>query len=261
MYNYSFKPKIERSFQLFVDFGFKYLHWCEDWNKETIYSQHQMASYHDLLNSFGLTCLDVHGVETSAFYLGVREKSATDRYIQLLENRIEFCSAVGGDAVVIHPPNVENPEELNCCLKRSLHIFEQVRPLCEDLGVTIAVENCNPYDEPILKYYFARYLPEFVGFCFDSGHAHLNRNLEAVFQFSGRLKVLHLHDNRGKNDEHQPPLWGTLDWEKIMQWITGSNYQKPLNFEITLYPSLFDGSMEDYLVYTVRMIHQVLSLR
>jgi len=260
MFNYSFKPKMERKFQLFVDFGFKYLHWCEDWNKGTIYTRQQMESYCELLDSFGWTCIDVHGVATTTYHLGVREKSAIDMYIQLLENRLEFCSIVGGDAIVIHPPNVEKTDEIEDSLKRSLHIFEQVRSLCEDLGVTIAVENCYLYDEQILQYYFARYPPDFVGFCFDSGHAHLFRNLEALFQFSERLQVLHLHDNGGKNDAHQPPFWGTLDWEKIMHWIVSSNYLKPLNFEITLFPSLFDGSMEDYLTYTVHSIQQVLIL-
>ena len=260
MFNYSFNPSIERKFQLFRDFGFKYLHWCEDWNTKTVYTRQQMTSYHELLDSFGLTCLDVHGVATTTFHLGTREKSVKDRYVQLLENRIVFCSEVGGDAVVIHPPDVGDPAELEDKLTRSLHIFERVRPLCEDLGVTIAIENCNLFDVPILKYYFSRYPPEFVGFCFDSGHAHLFQNLEPLFQFSERLNVLHLHDNKGKNDAHQPPYWGTLNWEKIMHWIAGSNYFKPLNFEITLYPPLFDGSMEEFLTFTVHAIQQVLTL-
>ncbi|MFQ6095393.1 MAG: sugar phosphate isomerase/epimerase family protein, partial [Candidatus Bathyarchaeia archaeon] len=111
---------------------------------------------------------------------------------------------------------------LNRRLNRSLQVFETARPLCEDLGIVLAVENCYPSDEKVLEYYFDRYPPEFVGFCFDSGHAHVNRNVDRLFRLGDRLKALHLHDNRGETDDHQPPFWGTISWSEVMQWIKES---------------------------------------
>lgn len=285
MFDYSFKPTKERKLQLFADYGFKYIHWCDDWQSEILYTKQKVEHSRRLLESCGLQCVDVHACETETILIDAEERDALNKYIQLLQNRIEFCSAVGGDAVVIHTPSVMEwggdyveytkpnielyrqllqsqggSERLSWKLDRSLQVFESVKPLCQDLGVVLAVENCYPFDEKSLEYYFERYPPEFVGFCFDSGHAHLNENLDLLLKFKDRLKALHLHDNRGNDDDHQPPFWGTISWKRVMQWIERSGYIKPINFEVTHDPRFFEGGMEEFLNYTVRSIQKALAL-
>ena len=261
MFNYSFKPEMESKLRLFADYGFEYIHWCDDWNSGVLYTQQNIELYRQLIESAGLKCIDVHGTATDTIRIDAEKEDAQDKYIQLLKNRIEFCSGTGGDAVVIHPPSDEGgSKRLNRRLDRSLQIFDSVRPLCEDLGIVLAVENCYPTDEKILEYYFDRYPPEFVSFCFDSGHAHINRNLDHLLSFGNRLRALHLHDNRGKEDDHQPPFWGTITWEEVMQWIKECGYTKPVNFEITHNPEFFNGPMEEFLDYTVRSIRKALDL-
>jgi sugar phosphate isomerase/epimerase len=261
MFDYSFKLDIERKLRLFAEFGFKYIHWCDDWDSEALYTKENIELYRRLIESCGLKCLDVHGAETGAIHIAAEEEDLLEEYIHLLENRIEFCSAIGGDAVVVHPPTDEGGSlALSRKLDRSLHIFESVRPLCEDLGIVLAVENCYPFDEKILGSCFERYPPEFVGFCFDSGHAHLNKNFPELLKFSNRLKALHLHDNRGTEDEHQPPFWGTIGWERVMQLIERSGYRKPINFEVLHDPRFFEGTPEGFLDYTVRSIRRTLAL-
>ncbi|NIR86347.1 MAG: hypothetical protein GWN67_04150, partial [Phycisphaerae bacterium] len=34
MFNYSLKPEMERKLQLFAEYGFEYIHWCDDWYSE-----------------------------------------------------------------------------------------------------------------------------------------------------------------------------------------------------------------------------------
>jgi len=260
MFNNSFRPDIETKLRLFADSGFKYIHWCDDWDDDVLYTKENIELYRRLIESCGLKCMDVHGAGTSAIHITAEEEDVLDKYIRLLENRVKFCSAIGGDAVVVHPPSDDRGScTLDSKLDRSLCVFESMRPLCEDLGIALAVENCYPSDEKTLGYYFERYPSEYVGFCFDSGHAHVNRNLNQLLKFSNRLKALHLHDNRGKEDDHQPPFWGTIDWEKVMQWIERSGYQKPVNFEITHNPRLFEGTMKEFLDYAVRSIRKTLA--
>jgi len=261
MFNYSFKPDTRRKLQLFADYGFEYIHWCDDWNNDVFYTQRDIELYRQLIESAGLKCIDVHGTATKTIRIDAEGKDELNKYIKLLKNRIEFCSAVGGDAVVIHPPTDKGGDEkLRWSLNRSRQVFESVRPLCEDLGIVLAVENCYPFDKQILEYYFGMYPQEFVGFCFDSGHAHVNGNLIHLLKFGGRLKALHLHDNKGESDDHQPPFWGTINWEHVMRWIKHSGYKKPINFEITHNPRLFNGTMEEFMEYTVRSIKKVMAL-
>jgi sugar phosphate isomerase/epimerase len=260
MFNYSFNPGMEEKLRLFADHDFDYLHWCDDWNNDVFYTREDMALYRRLVESSGLKCLDVHGTATSTIRIDSESEDEWRTYKKLLENRIEFCSQMGGDAVVVHPPRVEGEGALSLRLERSLRTLDSVKPLCDDLGIAIAVENVYRSDEMILALYFERYPPEFVAFCFDSGHANINGNLGALSGFADRLKVLHLHDNKGEKDDHQPPYWGTIDWGEVMGWIGGSGYGKPLNFEIAHDPELFEGTMEEYMEHSVASIRKVLDL-
>lgn len=253
MFNYSYQLDRETKLALFTSRGFKFIHWCDDWNNGVVYTKEDMKLYAQVVESFGLKCLDVHGSDAPGVKIGSSDQSARKEYVRLLENRIEFCSAMGGDAVVVHPP--KEPSDFGT----SLQALESVRPLCEDLGIALAIENCFPADEKTLAHYFERFPPEFIGFCFDTGHANLNNNSDELMKFERRLKVLHLHDNRGEVDDHQPPLWGTVDWPSVMRWIDQSGYTKPVNFEITHRPKYFEGGPEEYLDYATRSILRALS--
>ncbi len=261
MFNYSFQPDVESKLRLFSDYGFEYIHWCDDWNNDVIYTNGDINRYRQIIRSAGLECLDVHGAATAEIRIDARDESLSRRYVQLLENRIKFCSAVGGDAVVIHPPSVsEGGVAASQRLHRSLRVFERVRPLCEDLGIALAIENCYPRDEEAIAFYFEKYPREFAGFCFDSGHANVNGNFDQLLKFGERLKVLHLHDNKGENDDHQPPFWGTMDWKRVLHWIMDNRYEKPINFEITHKPEHFSGDMHGYLKYSVDAMQKLVNL-
>ncbi len=52
-----------------------------------------------------------------------------------------------------------------------------------------------------------------IGICLDFGHAHLDGDLvDAIEIVSGHLASLHVHDNRGRADDHLVPFEGTIDW-------------------------------------------------
>ena len=250
---------MEKKLRLFAEHGFKHIHWCDDWNNDVVYLQKEIKWYNQLIETAGLRCIDVHGTATLRIRIDAEEDDLQDQYVRLLENRIEFCSSVGGDAVVIHPPPTSG-EGYSSILRRSLRVFEKVRPLCEDLGIILAVENCFPEDEEAIGFYCDTFPPEFVGFCFDSGHAHINGNFDRLFGYGERLKALHLHDNRGERDDHQPPFWGTIDWKRVLRWIKDSRYTKPINFEITHNPEFFSGDADEYLEYSMSAIQKFINL-
>ena len=77
-----------------------------------------------------------------------------------------------------------------------------------------------------------------VGICFDYGHANLMGDLaEAIETVSGHLWTTHVHDNRGREDEHLVPFMGTINWETAMmetqkigydvQWAGAWGYADP----------------------------------
>jgi sugar phosphate isomerase/epimerase len=248
MFNYSFKPGLEEKLGLFREYGFEYLHWCDNWNDDVSYTREEMKHYARLIADAGLTCLDFHGTATQTARIDSADDQAHRRYVKLLRNRVEFCSAVGGDAVVVHPPHYHEPE-LEARLSRASEALHRVEKLCAEYGVTLALENCYRDDHMVLQRLLDEYPPEFLGFCYDSGHANIHRNLPQLKSFRDRLVVTHLHDNRGDADSHQPPGWGTVDWAGVVDWLSG--YGKPLNLEVTHSPEHYDGTMRGFLEVAV----------
>lgn len=249
MFNYWYRPSLDEKLALFKKHGFDFLHWCDNWNDDVLYTDDQMREYADTMIDHGLTCLDVHGTATHIYSIDALDHAGLEGYIKLLENRVTFCSVVGGDAVVVHPPVVYGPN-LEKRVHRSKKALESVKGLCLDLDVALAIENCHRDDHHTLEDYFTLYEPEFIGFCYDSGHANNYGNLDYLKSFGDRLMVTHLHDNKGESDDHQYPGWGTIDWGDVTVWLKALDYDKPWNLEVTHNPQHFDGTMAEFLEKT-----------
>jgi sugar phosphate isomerase/epimerase len=72
-----------------------------------------------------------------------------------------------------------------------------------------------------------------VGICLDYGHAYLMGDLgEAIETLSGHLWTTHVHDNRGKRDDHLVPFSGTIDWEAAMMATQKIGYDGILMLEV-----------------------------
>jgi len=72
-----------------------------------------------------------------------------------------------------------------------------------------------------------------VGVCLDYGHAHLAGDVaEAVEIVSGHLCTTHVHDNRGRRDDHLVPFDGSIDWDAAMMSTMKVGYDDLLMFEV-----------------------------
>jgi len=251
MFDYTFRPSMADKLALFRRAGFRYLHWCDDWDNERHYNRADIDGFGEALADAGLQCIDVHGTATRRARIDAPDPSGRALYVRLLRNRIRFCAAVGGDAVVIHPPYQGRTGFIGRDrLERLAAAIGAVRKLCDETGVRLAVENMgnrSSFSVDVLEWFFDRYPPEFVGWCFDAGHSHQAGDFKRLQVFGDRLIALHLHDNHGQEDEHQAPFFGTIDWSATMEWIRQTGYAKPLNFEITHREHLFEGTMSQYM--------------
>jgi len=78
------------------------------------------------------------------------------------------------------------------------------------------------------------------GICFDAGHAHVNRlNLESTLEsIKEFLIATHIHDNNGFEDQHLPPMMGSISWSSLIKSFSKINYRKPLILEVHEYGRL-----------------------
>jgi sugar phosphate isomerase/epimerase len=125
--------------------------------------------------------------------------------------------------------------------RRSL---DELQQLAKPLGVTIALEVIpNELSRAgALVYFIETELEDRgAGICLDFGHAHMEGDLvDAVETVSGHLVTTHVHDNRGRTDDHLLPFDGTIDWPGAMTAIQKVGYDGTLLFEVAAHGSAKD---------------------
>lgn len=132
-----------------------------------------------------------------------------------------------------------NPEpEAEEWVSRAAPVFAGLADRLAGLGCRLALENVFEQDPEVhllLCKAMAQLSPTKVGFCFDAGHA-LAFSSTSVKKwwdaFQSNLWEMHLHDNRGKGDEHLPVGWGEVNWQYISEGLARIE-QRPV---ITLEP-------------------------
>ena len=161
--------------------------------------------------------------------------------IDLLANRVDLAAMMNAPNMVLHI-DIDSFDSSGRGANEEFYgyLFESldaIRPYCLEKKVAIAVENIfgGGIDQfvDLFERLFTRYEPEFMGLCFDSGHARVidPDGFTLLERFRSRLIATHLHDNRGAKDDHLLPFDGVIDWAKMMSLIADSPYELPLNFE------------------------------
>jgi sugar phosphate isomerase/epimerase len=98
--------------------------------------------------------------------------------------------------------------------------LEHLRLFAKERGVKLLLENtCSPLGNPERLLEFLNYTRlDGVGICFDAGHARLTGGVTEAFQaLGGRTASVHLHDNRGEDDDHLMPFDGSMDWAAVVR--------------------------------------------
>ena len=128
--------------------------------------------------------------------------------------------------------------------RRSL---DELQELAEPLGVTIALEvipNDLSRAGALVHFIETELEDRGAGICLDFGHAHMDGDLiDAVETVSGHLLTTHVHDNRGRTDDHLLPFEGTIDWPGAMTALQKVGYDGTLLLEVAAH-----GSAKDTLV-------------
>ena len=120
--------------------------------------------------------------------------------------------------------------------------IEELQRIAEPLGVRIAVEVIpNELSQAGSLVHFVEEdltLAEDldgagVGICLDFGHAHLDGDVvDAIETVSEHLIATHVHDNRGRNDDHLLPFDGTIDWPAALTAVQKVGFDGGLMLEI-----------------------------
>lgn len=121
--------------------------------------------------------------------------------------------------------------------------IEHLRTFARQRGADLVLENTpNELSTPdrLLEFLHYTHLND-MGFCFDSGHAHMGEGVAASFEkMKSLVRTTHLHDNMGQKDEHLFPFEGTIDWKRSIGDFSTASNPLPILLEIREFPELKD---------------------
>lgn len=111
------------------------------------------------------------------------------------------------------------------------------------MNIRLALENTGPFfrlgNREILPRLLATIDEPNVGYCIDSGHAHMiGESVPDWIRLAGkRLFETHFHDNRGCGlDEHLAVGFGSISWVDVIHALDEIGFQGPVTFETGGWP-------------------------
>ena len=125
-------------------------------------------------------------------------------YVNVIVNYIKLFSSYGIKNFVMHSYYKNIPIQINDNIIKS---FSDIKSLTKNCNVNIYIENVDYYFQD--EYVFENLKNDYM-ICYDIGHENAFYTDEQkdylTNNFSFNIKMLHLHDNNGKTDEHKIPF-------------------------------------------------------
>ena len=166
---------------------------------------------------------EAHGLSLAAHIWENVAQLGRDKAAEALLGWLAVCGQTGVETIVVHGGSYPHRRE---GIARTRRAFERIVGAFEAAGVVLCLENHYAYDYRECCELFSE-VWEFaevfsieslsLRFCFDTGHAHMTGNSEALLrELAPQLSHVHLADNRGIDDDHMPYRSGTVDWDSVL---------------------------------------------
>lgn len=168
--------------------------------------------------------------------LAATDETRRKRAVEETQAVLEVATLVPYKFLVVHAgvpsPHGVAADNSRAAMARSLEELDQV---AGRVGVRIAVElipNALSGPTALVDLMDQLDLPA-VGICIDVGHARLMGDVvDAIETCSGHVVTTHLHDNRGKSDDHLVPGQGVIDWDAAVLAFQKVGYDGAWIFEL-----------------------------
>lgn len=219
------------------------------------FDYHNTAAVADLqqwLAEAGLTLHGIHAPVMQAYEAGrwmgplslaSNDPDARARAMAESEHALHVARRIPVKVLVTHVglPRTQAPAapDGRAAARRSI---EELQRMAGPLGVQVAVEVIpNELSRAASLVHFVENDLEGlesqggapVGICLDFGHAHMDGDLlDAIETVSEHFVTTHVHDNRGRTDDHLVPFEGTIDWPAALTAVQKVGYDGTLMLEI-----------------------------
>lgn len=202
-------------------------------------------------------CWGGQSIEARRVDLGDPDLATRSASVNDLRRCLDWLEEAGGTYLVVHPGGLSAPERQPA---RRDALAESLRTLADharDSALVVCVENMPPGVHPGSRMADLAAMvadldrPE-LALALDTGHAHLNASPAVETLAAGRLlRTTHVHDNNERQDTHEPPGCGTVDWADWVKALDAIGYHGPIMLEcirhLREHPDSLDGPLLERL--------------
>jgi len=187
--------------------------------------------------------LERHGLSVvghTAYYLPIASPFEELRKVAVEECRrcLDFFAAIGAPWMNVHPDSHCPLHTKKFSIDKNLQSLQELAVHARKVGVGIMVENIPGNDFNSAQDLGALFdgLPE-LGLHLDLGHCNLSpipQNAEKILEaHAGRLRHVHLHDNKGgEEDLHLPLGAGKIDMPRMVRILKACGYDGTITLEV-----------------------------
>lgn len=199
----------------------------DNW-KDTVYQLKDYAQKHNL------EFVQCHSPNTNPL-----DEKQFEKAVKWNIRSIEICGELGIPNMVVHSgwdPDATKEE----WFRRNKAFFERLFDAMEKNHVNVLHENTASSNMPWFYPKTGAEMREFSEYvnhplfhsCWDTGHANIEGSqYEEILAVGDDLYAVHINDNRGAQDEHVIPYFGTLNMDEIMHALKDINYKGAFTFE------------------------------
>ena len=189
--------------------------------------------------SLHLNSLHIHLEIFDDYDLATLDAAQREKTLIAYRQAVDAMEVLGGGILVTHHIQIPEPDEPLHSEKRTAFLdnLNTVAEYAAPRAVSFAVENVprgytreptrlvglmNDLDAPN------------VGVVIDTGHQNIVGDpVETLRTIGEHLITLHLHDNRGEQDEHLLPGRGTVDWNGVVGALKEIEYPGVFMYELS----------------------------
>lgn len=171
------------------------------------------------LERFGLRATACHALWGGANDCIQKDEAVRQEMIQKHKAFLDELAALGVSTYTMHLGGGawSDPETNFGLLRRTV---DALLPCAEKNRIALALENSAEPPEVIRKLadLVRDYRSDFVGMCYDCGHANCyQKGVAATLEIMrDGIVTCHLHDNYGEHDDHEIPGMGNIDWPQLV---------------------------------------------
>jgi sugar phosphate isomerase/epimerase len=203
------------------------------------FDYHDPAAIAQLAEWLKETGLALHGIHApiaesmaagdrwgAAISIGVSDNARRQAAVKEMDAALNIARQIEASAFVVHlgTPTVQGGENSRTAAFRSI---EEICRLAEPVGVAVALEVIpNPIsDGDSLVTMIERDLEGNAVICLDFGHAFLMGDVpDTIESVAEHLATTHVHDNKGKKDDHLVPFEGRINWDVALMTMQKVGY-------------------------------------